>query len=143
MNKESLSFEVSLRSTHWRKIPHFKIFVNDTLIKEDSCDKSTSLKFNYAVEDGVNHLKIQLINKEDTDCVQNKDKTEILKDMLLHIDSISIDNVNLDHVIHTCSQFVPQDPSRPVLKECVDLGWNGTYVLEFTSPFYIWLLENM
>jgi len=29
------------------------------------------------------------------------------------------------------------------VKNCVNLGWNGKWVLPFTSPFYIWLLENI
>jgi hypothetical protein len=29
------------------------------------------------------------------------------------------------------------------VKNCVNLGWNGKWILPFTSPFYIWLLENI
>jgi len=38
---------------------------------------------------------------------------------------------------------VSEDATRPVLTNCIDLGWNGEWQLEFDSPFYIWLLENI
>ena len=32
---------------------------------------------------------------------------------------------------------------EPEYKEAVNIGWNGSYKLPFSTPFYIWLLENM
>jgi len=144
MSNENLRFNITLRSTHWDKVPEYKVYVNDTLIDSGSCDKVTELDFHSEVAEGDHELRIELVNKTDADCVQSEDKTEILKDMQLHIDRISIDNIDLEHIKHTCSTFVPHDKNRhETLTECVDLGWNGTYILKFTSPFYIWLLENM
>jgi hypothetical protein len=144
MSKEKLRFNISLRSTHWDKKPEFVVTLNDTAITQGVCDGTEECSFYHELSEGDHELQIQLVNKEDSDCVQNEDKTEILKDMQLHIDSISIDNINLEHIKHTCSTFVPADSKQhETLSECVDLGWNGTYILKFTSPFYIWLLENM
>ena len=81
--------------------------------------------------------------KDDTDVVQSEDKTEILKDLLLNIKTVEIDEIDLGNLVFTNSEFVGDDSSRPVLDKCVDLGWNGTWTLPFESPFYIWLLENI
>jgi len=75
--------------------------------------------------------------------IQNADKTAIEKDMLLHIRSIEIDEIDLGNLLWSKSQYVGDDVTRPVLDNCVDLGWNGTWTLAFASPFYIWLLENI
>ena len=63
--------------------------------------------------------------------------------MLLNIDSIEIDEIDISELKWSASEFVADDPNRPTLQECVNLGWNGSYQLKFTSPFYLWLLENM
>ena len=77
------------------------------------------------------------------DVVQTEDKSEILQDMLLNIESLEIDDIELGTIKWTASKFVGDDPARPVLEACVNLGWNGSYMLEFKTPYYLWLLENM
>lgn len=144
MSKEKLKFAINLSSTHWSKTPDFKVVIGDTELAHGTCDGETEVQFYHELSEGEHELQIQLLNKEDSDCVQNADKTEIVKDMMLHINKIRIDNIDLEHIKHTCSTFVPADTEQhETLTECVDLGWNGTYILKFSSPFYIWLLENM
>ena len=63
--------------------------------------------------------------------------------MLLNIESIEIDGIELGFIKWSESIFLPTDCDRPVLKTCVNLGWNGTYRLTLASPFYLWLLEKM
>ena len=101
-------------------------------------------EFTLAVlEDSPHLLEIKLLNKTDDDVVESQDKTEIINDMLLNIESISIDDIELDQIKWHQSEFVAEDPARPTLKNCVNLGWNGSYQLKFSSPFYLWLLEKM
>ena len=73
---------------------------------------------------------------------------EIVKDMLLNIDNITIDDISLGHLIWDAEYLLDrpqiyQGKEIDHLDRCVNLGWNGTYVLKFTSPFYIWLLEKL
>ena len=56
---------------------------------------------------------------------------------------MEIDEVDLGMLIYSKSVFTGDDPDRPVLDNCINLGWNGTWMLSFESPFYIWLLENI
>jgi len=139
---ERLSFKIKLKSTLWDKVPEYRILLDDALIETGTCESESLVEFDHDVSEGDHIIGIELTNKDNTDCVTD-DQGNILKDMLLHIDNISIDNVELQHILHTSSEFVPKDKDRPTLPQCVDLGWNGTYRLKFTSPFYIWLLENM
>ena len=139
---ETLKFNIKLKSTIWSKVPEYKIYLNDTFISQGQCNQEETIEFTHEIQDGEQEIRIQLVNKDNADCVQDSDGN-IVKDMLLHIDNILIDNIDLGYIKHTKSEFHPEDPNRDILKQCVDLGWNGTYVLKFTSPFYIWLLENM
>ena len=145
---ETLSFRVGLSGTYWDRKPAYSISIDgveqvSAIIAADSGVVEYS-EFTVAVTEDQEHLlEIKLLNKTDDDTVQSADKTEIVKDMLLNIESISIDDIELGQIKWDQSEFVPVDPARPVLKECVNLGWNGSYQLKFNSPFYLWLLEKM
>lgn len=144
---ERLHFKIGLAGTYWDKKPEYSILVNNTEIKRDTVTTASEetfyVEFDADVEEGPTTLKIRLENKEWQDTVENEDKTAILKDMLLNIKSVEIDEIDLANMIYTKTEFVGDEPERPVLDQCIDLGWNGTWTLSFDSPFYIWLLENI
>ena len=144
---EKLHFKIGIGGTYWEKVPIYSILVNDTVYftKEVAVPSGESefVEFDFDVAEGPCVLKIRLENKDWTDTVQSEDKSTILKDMLLDIKSIEIDEINLGDLVGSKSQFIGDDPERPALTNCVNLGWNGTWSLSFESPFYIWLLENM
>jgi len=144
---ERLHFKIGLAGTYWEKHPIYSISVNDKLIETREVvapsEETFYVEFDADVEEGPTSLKIRLENKEWQDTVENEDKTGILKDMLLHIKSVEIDEIDLANMIYTKTEFVGDDTDRPVLDKCIDLGWNGTWTLPFESPFYIWLLENI
>lgn len=147
-NTEPLTFQVGLSGTYWDRKPAYSISIDgveqvSAIIAADSGVVEYA-EFTVAVTEDQEHLlEIKLLNKTDDDTVQSADKTEIVKDMLLNIESISIDDIELGQIKWDQSEFVPVDSARPVLKECVNLGWNGSYQLKFNSPFYLWLLEKM
>jgi len=144
---ERLHFKISIGGTYWKKVPVYSILINDKVIQSakvaGASDEVEIIEFDADIEEGPARLQIRLENKDWTDTIQNEDKTEILKDMLLNIVSVEIDEIDLGNLIFTKSEFVGDDSSRPVLDCCVNLGWNGTWTLPFDSPFYIWLLENI
>ena len=144
---ETLHFKIGLAGTYWAKQPEYSILINDKTYNTDTIAVASGetfyVEFDADVEEGPCTLKIRLENKDWTDTVQNEDKTAIIKDMLLNIRSIEIDDINLGNLVYTKTQFVGDDPERPVLDKCQDLGWNGAWILAFESPFYIWLLENI
>jgi hypothetical protein len=105
-------------------------------------------EFDFDVEENTdNKLVVKLHNKSNTDVLV--EDGQIVKDTLLNIKSVEIDEIDLGSMIWTHSTYKPDHPQKfngeivTELKNCVNLGWNGSYVLSFTSPFYIWLLENI
>ena len=142
-DKETLVFKIGLTASYWGKKPQYSVLLNGKKYAEGTCDESLSyVEFTADVVEEQEHiLEIRLENKTDADTVT--EGNEIVKDMLLNIDSIEIDGVELGEIKWNFSEFVADDPNRPILKRCVNLGWNGSYRLKFTSPFYLWLLENM
>jgi hypothetical protein len=145
---EKLHFKIGLSGTYWAKKPIYSILINDHVVETrevtTASDEVFFTEFDREVSEGPCTLKIRLENKENPDTVTD-DTTEefvILKDMLLNIESIEIDEIDLGNLLYT-AKFIGDDPSRPVLDKCKHMGWNGAWTLEFASPFYIWLLENI
>jgi len=159
MATEKLHFRVGLAGTYWSRRPRYSVAVNNTVVVSDAEITGASaeiqpdgriqapdveyVEFTHEVEEGPVELQIRLLDKLDTDVVENANKTGILKDLLLNIRSVEIDEIDLGNLMYSQSQFVGDESHRPVLDACVDLGWRGTWTLRFESPFYIWLLENI
>lgn len=150
-NTENLQFKIGLSGTFFNKRPRYSILVNDveivTATVETDSGKLFYVEFDHTLEENsTNRLSIRLENKtpQDTVVVNN----DIVKDMLLNIESIAIDSIDLGFMIWSKSKYKPDRPQKigqdivSELSNCVNLGWNGSYELEFTSPFYFWLLEN-
>jgi len=148
MTEEKLSFVVSLSGTFWEKRPQFSICIDDHQIIQSEIPDSIihPVTFEHTIDEGPHSLKIRLENKNkhDTQIVDG----EVVKDMLLNINDIVIDNIGLGNLIWS-AEYILDTPQQyqgktiTHLDSCVNLGWNGTYILKFSSPFYIWLLEKL
>ena len=140
---ETLTFKIGLSGTFFNNVPAYSILLNG--IKHASgkvLAETKFIDFSDNIEEDQEHvLEIRLENKTSRDTIT--ENGEIIKDTLLNIDSIAIDDIELGDLKWSMSEFVGDDPARPILQRCVNLGWNGSYRLKFTSPFYLWLLENM
>lgn len=157
--KEKLHFLIELGGIYWARKPMYNILINGQNVATGTIDSVSGtynsadssyqhtdtqvVEFDHEVDNGAVRFEIEFFNKTDKDVIENADKTAIAKDMLLCIKRIEIDQINLGNLIWTHSRFEPKDPQRPVLTRCVDLGWNGRWIMDIESPFYIWLLENI
>ena len=147
MEVENLKFDISLSGTVWKKLPAFSIWLNEELMINDTVDSSTK-KFSFMKElpEGSNVLKIRLDNKTCYDTLI--ENGNVVKDMLLNIDDITIDDISLGNLLWSAEYILdePQEYNGKTidhLDHCINLGWNGAYILKFTSPFYVWLLEKL
>ena len=148
MPEEKLSFVVTLSGTFWEKRPQFSIWLDDHIVIQSEIPDSAQhpIKFEHTINEGPHSLKIRLENKVNDDTVI--EHGEVIKDMLLNIDDITIDDISLGNLLWTAEYKLdkPQQYNNQTidhLDSCVNLGWNGTYILNFSSPFYNWLLEKL
>lgn len=157
---EKLKFKVGLSGTSPDKQPKFRICIDGDekafgdLVK--SVNETEYFEFEAEIPEGKHTLDIMLFNKRYGD-TQLDTEGNIISDMLLNIDSIEIDEIDVGTLKWSASEYRPdypnpytnsylkenKEPPPEVIKNCVNLGWNGTWSLTFESPFYIWLLENM
>ena len=148
MQEENLQFKISLTGTYWDKKPQFSVWLDDhVIIQSEIASKSEQIiNFERRITEGAHELKIRLENKTDTDTVIEND--EVVKDMLVNISDIIFDDISLGNLLWSAEYILdhPQEYKGQTIDHldgCVNLGWNGTYVLKFSSPFYIWLLEKL
>ena len=83
------------------------------------------------------------------------EKGDILKDQLLHIKHITIDEIDIGALVYE-GVYTPEYPEpwatqqrqsgnelKESFKNVTQMGFNGEWKFKFTSPFYMWLLENL
>ena len=95
--------------------------------------------------ESVHQLEIELFGKT-AEHTKITETGEIIEDCVINIENITLDGVVIDTMFMLNSQYChdfngSQAPVTDVFYGT--LGCNGTVKFEFTSPAYIWLLENM
>ena len=148
MHEENLSFQISLTGTFWDRRPQFSVWLDDHVVTQTEIagPEEQIINFERRVSEGAHELKIRLENKTNSDTMI--ENGEVAKDMLLNIDDITIDDISLGNLLWSAEYILdhPQVYKGQTINHldgCVNLGWNGTYILKFNSPFYIWLLEKL
>jgi len=148
MPSELLSFQIKLSGTYWDKLPEFSVWLDDQKIDQNILSsKDCVVNFEQELCQGDHFLKIRLENKDQrTDTIV--EDGAIIKDLLLNIEDIIIDDISIGGLLWTAEYLLdePQEYQGKTISQlnhCVNLGWNGTYILKFSSPFYRWLLEKL
>jgi hypothetical protein len=83
------------------------------------------------------------------------EKGDLIKDQLLHIKDIEIDEINIGALVYE-GVYTPTYPEpwatqqrelgnemEESFKNVTMMGFNGKWTFTFSSPFYMWLLENL
>ena len=158
MATEKLKFKLELYATWWNKPPIANIKINEkSYFKEEitsTNDKPTIIEFEHELEEGKSYsLIIDRLGKDASQCKVKDGK--IVKDQLLHIKSIEIDEIDIGGLVYEgvykpaypepwATQQIKAGNKLPeTLKNVTKIGHNGTWTFTFSSPFYIWLLENL
>lgn len=141
---EQVEIKLVLSSSFWDKAPKARVYVDEQLIFDDQVVSLTTVKFVGDLTEGKHKLIVELHDKNKYQTVV--ENGQIVKDQLLNIDSITFDDIDIQTLKHSLSTYFPSDPSDEIpskVQNCINLGYNGRWELEFNCPIYIWLLENM
>ena len=159
MATEKLKFKLELYATMWDRPPHAEIIVGDkSCFKGDITgteEKPDLIEFEAELEEGKeSSLVIKRTNKGKNQTVVNE-KGDILKDQLLHTKSIEIDDIDIGGLIYE-GVYRPKYPEpwatqqkdagvelQESFKNVTKMGHDGEWKFTFSSPFYMWLLENL
>jgi len=113
------------------------------------CEQDTVVEFDVEIEDDTeNFLTIEYNNKNaKLDVVLGADGMPIL-DKRVEINSIKFDDIELEFFSlwnADTFKYQPIDPEGAEASgfDATKLAWNGKTTLRFTTPIYLWLLENL
>jgi len=156
---ETINFKIELIGTGWdNSYPECIVYINEDIKWQGNVVDSMCLDFDADLdEDSEYELKIQYLNRNTRIDVLRDDDNNIIKNKQIEISSISIDDIELDYhnILYSLGEchFVDyfyaklnrQDPETYPMVQTGNtvLGAECIWSLKFTTPFYIWLLENI
>ena len=159
MATEKLKFKMELYATMWDRPPHAEILIGDKSYFTGDItgteEKPNVIEFEHEFTEGEKcELTIKRSGKIKNQTVVN-DKGDLLKDQLLHIKRMEIDEIDLGALVYE-GVYTPEYPEPwasqqreagvelpESFKNVTAMGHDGTWRFKFESPFYMWLLENL
>jgi len=159
MATEKLKFKLELYATMWDQPPVAEIKLNSQSYFKSEITSTeqnpTVIEFEAELtEESEYNLIIERSGKGKNQTVLD-DKGKISKDQLLHIKRIEIDEIDIGSLVYE-GVYTPKYPEpwatqqresgndlKDSFKNVTQLGFNGEWKFTFSSPFYMWLLENL
>jgi len=158
MTTEKLKFKLELWAEYWDKKPTANILINGHSHYNQEITgtekQPTVIEFEHELTEGEKYsLIIERSGKDRKQTVV--ENVQIVKDQLLHIKSIEIDEIDIGALVYE-GVYTPAYPEPwasqqkqagkelpESFKNVTNIGHNGRWELSFESPFYMWLLENL
>ena len=132
--------------------PHVFINVNEDTHFEGILKGEQAINFKVDIEDNSsNCLDIIFDNHHMSDTVID-DVGAVIKGKWIIIENIKFEGIDLEHLLFdnglitvNDEWYNKQDREKWPLKRRfeTELSWNSKYTINFDSPLYIWLLENL
>jgi hypothetical protein len=143
MNKISVSFD--LTSSDYTAPLGFEVLLDEVvLFSVDHVKESTTINLEINDDEGNHEFKFVMKNKTQEHTVVD-DAGNIVTDAMLSIANVTFDEIKLGYLLTKQSVYHhdfngSQDPIEDTFYG--DMGCNGHVSLRFTTPLYLWLLEN-
>jgi hypothetical protein len=143
---EQLSFSLCLQPTFTKTAPVVEIFNNDTqLLPKTEIHKTTTIELCFKTDPSTPNSVLRIVRT-------NHDE---VNSQQLKLAELSVDGINLEKILYH-SEYYPQYPATWLSEELsqgrswpayhkgwLEWGWNGTWCLPYTVPFYTWLLKSL
>ena len=96
--------------------------------------------------DDQTHVLEFVLSGKTSEHTQITEQGEITSDVRVRIQDIAFDDIEIDQIFSELAEYHHNfNGSQPAIVDRFygEIGCNGTVRLEFTTPIYLWLLENM
>ncbi len=141
-----IKLKCALSSTDPSVALGMRIRLDDQTIYENAHIKDQeTVEHEFSDADAEHELTFELFGKLPSHTKINQDG-EIIQDVLIFVKDLELDGIDISQVLQKLAvyshdfngtQALVQDQFRGVM------GCNGTVILKFNTPLYLWLLENM
>ena len=122
------------------------VFIDETPIFDHaSVDGAIQINYDMPEDDGEHELRFVMQNKQPEHTDVDADGN-IIRDARIIIRNITFDEIPLGQIVVDQAKYTHDfngTGATTVDKFYGEMGCNGTVSLRFTTPIYLWLLENM
>ncbi len=124
----------------------FEAWLDDQIMFDiDSVQQTTKISIPFSDDDAEHVLKLVLKGKRADHTTVDSDGS-ILSDSVLTISDMAFDEIVLGPIMHEQAVYTHDfNGNGSITKEPFFgiMGCNGAVTLKFSTPIYLWLLENM
>lgn len=143
---DQIMLSFTLTSTDYSVPLGMRISLDNNIIYENS-HVSSELPIQYCLpdDDGEHELIFEMFGKT-SEHTKINDAGDIVSDAMLSIINIEIDGLDMNYLAQTSTVY--HHDFNGTQEPRIDgfygsLGCNGKAKFKFTTPIYLWLLENM
>lgn len=141
---EKIKFRAVIDSEYFNNPPYLRISIGEDVLADFPVTEETVIEKELTVDDDKTHkLHFTLHSKSKYDTVVEDGK--IVKDTVVKIKQVELDDIDITSIlsINKDSFYYVYNDSLEKHTFYDTMGVNGTSTIEFTSPFYVWLLETL
>lgn len=123
---------------------NLQIKVDESVVFDGTVTEPVQITPDIDDDEGTHVLTISLSGKTSADTTIDS-TGNIIEDAVIKCSNFTIDNVNIDLLISELATYTHNfngSAEETVSKFYGIMGCNGIVRLEFTTPIYLWLLEN-
>ena len=122
-----------------------EVWLDDQQLFDTNHVNNQQLEWSISEDDADHELRFVMKNKI-TDHTKIDEHGTILQDSRITIQNLCFDEIELGQVFIDHAEYVHDfNGTKDIVTDKFygEMGCNGTVLLKFTTPMYIWLLENM
>ena len=142
---DKIQFTCVINSTDFSVPLGMEIWLDDhRFFNTDHVDQTYQVEYDI-IDDGDHELRFVLKNKK-SDHTQVDTHGNIIQDATISVSNIEFDGIDCDYLTTTVAQYHHDfnGTSEPTIQRFYgSMGCNGTVSLKFSTPVFIWILENM
>lgn len=141
---EKLIFDIELSATLGTESKDIQgyFYINDDLLGKYVFNESGTWKQSATLEvdESTHKIGFTLNNKSARDTVLDESKN-IISDTLITLEKLQIDGIDVTELFLKNAVFEDQTGKQVAVTR--NVGINGTYSMEFSVPYYEWLLSKV
>jgi hypothetical protein len=146
MTIENIAFGCQVQPTNNSIALGLRVVLDQVIIFETAhVTETVQIEHEISDDDGEHVLTFELFGKQ-PEHTKITEAGEIVSDALIEISNITLDGIDLAQIFQSLAVYHhnfngSQAPADH--KFYRHMGCNGIVTLKFTTPVYLWLLENM
>jgi len=143
---EQITLTFTVASTDYSVPLGMRVSLNGAVFYENAhVGSETQIQHQLSDDDGEHQLSFELFGKH-PDHTKIDDAGNIVSDAMLSVSGIEIDEIDIDQIAQFQAVYHHDfNGTQPLQQDKFygHMGCNGIVQLKFTTPVYLWLLENM